>query len=91
MTAAAETADGVTANLLTKRRIIRRTRRSDRLNELMHPLDLTRLVFVVLLSALVMTAVTTAARPRTRREWMLVRAVIVLLAWALVGLGWLHS
>jgi hypothetical protein len=56
-----------------------------------HPLELMRIVFVVLLCALVVTAVTTGARPRTRREWTLLWIVLVFLAWALLGFGWLRS
>ena len=50
-----------------------------------------RVVFVVLLLTLVIASVTTRARPRTPRDWTLVWAVLLFLAWALVGFGWLRS
>jgi hypothetical protein len=56
-----------------------------------HPLDLMRMIFVVLLIAMVISGLTTRARPRTQREWTLVWAVLVFLAWALLGFGWLRS
>jgi hypothetical protein len=56
-----------------------------------HPRDLMRIIFAVLLIAMVTAALTTQARPRTQRDWTLVWAVLVFLAWALVGLGWLRS
>lgn len=49
------------------------------------------LVFVVLFVALVVGGVFTRARPRTAREWRLVWVLLVFLAWALVGFGWLRS
>jgi hypothetical protein len=56
-----------------------------------HPLSLLRIIFGVLVTVLVVTGLTTRARPQTPREWMLVRLVIVFLAWALLGLGWLGA
>jgi hypothetical protein len=55
------------------------------------PRDLMRVVFVVLLLALVIASATTRARPRTQRDWMLVWAVLLFLVWALLGFGWLRS
>ncbi len=52
---------------------------------------LMRAVFVVLVCVLVVVGMTTRARPRTRREWALVWAVLVLLAWALLGSAFLRS
>jgi hypothetical protein len=52
---------------------------------------LMRLIFIVLVAVLVMAGLSTRARPRTAREWTLVWALLVFLAWALVGFGWLRS
>ena len=49
------------------------------------------LIFGVLFAVLVLAGTATAARPRTAREWALVRGVLVFLAWALVGFGWVRS
>jgi len=49
------------------------------------------LIFVVLSAALVVAGIATRARPRTRRQWALVWGLMVFLAWALVGFGWLRS
>ena len=49
------------------------------------------LIFVVLFAALVVAGTATRARPRTPRQWALVWSVLVFLAWALVGFGWLRS
>ena len=48
-------------------------------------------VFVVLVSALVSVSVFTGARPRTAREWALAWLLLIFLAWALGGFGWLRS
>jgi hypothetical protein len=56
-----------------------------------HPLELMRIVFVVLVCVLVVVAITTGARPRTPREWTAVWAVLVFLTWALLGFGWLRG
>ncbi|MGE5358037.1 MAG: hypothetical protein ACM3NQ_03405 [Bacteroidales bacterium] len=48
-------------------------------------------VFVVLVGAMIAAGVLTKARPRSRRDWMLVRAVLALLAWALLGFAFLKS
>jgi hypothetical protein len=56
-----------------------------------HPVDLMRMVFVALLCVLMVVATTSEARPRTQREWTLVWMLLVFLAWALVGFGWLRS
>src|SRR6476469_4869913 len=56
-----------------------------------HPLSLLRIIFGVLVTVLVVAGLTTRARPLTPREWMLVRVLIVFLAWALLGLGWLGA
>jgi hypothetical protein len=56
-----------------------------------HPLELMRIVFVALVCVLVVVAATSEARPRTQRDWALIRMVLVFLAWALLGFGWLRS
>jgi len=56
-----------------------------------HPLELMRIIFVVLVCVLVIAGVTTRARPQTARQWRFVWALVVFLAWALVGFGWLRS
>ena len=56
-----------------------------------HPLLLMQIVFLLLVIGMVIAGLTTRARPRNRREWTLVWAVLVFLAWALVGFGWLRS
>ncbi len=50
-----------------------------------------RIVFVALVIALVAASGLTAARPRSRRDWTLVWAVLVVLAWALLGFAFLRS
>ena len=56
-----------------------------------HPLLVMRVIFVVLVCVLIAASATTAARPRTTRQATLVRLVLVFLAWALLGVGWLRS
>ena len=56
-----------------------------------HPSVLMRLIFLVLVVVLVVAGVATGVRPRSAREWTLVWALLVFLAWALVGFGWLRS
>lgn len=56
-----------------------------------HPLLLMRVIFVVLVCALVIAGATTRARPRTARQWTIVWIVLVVLAWALLGPAWLRS
>jgi hypothetical protein len=56
-----------------------------------HPLEVLRLVFVLLVAALVLAALTTGARPRTAWQWRMVCALIVFLAWALLGVAWLRA
>lgn len=56
-----------------------------------NPSVLMLLVFVALVFALVVASAVMRARPRTAREWTLVWALFVFLAWALVGFGWLRS
>ena len=56
-----------------------------------HPLALLRIIFAVLVFAIVIVALTTGARPQTPRQWMFVWGVIVFLAWALLGVGWLRA
>jgi hypothetical protein len=56
-----------------------------------HPLALLRIIFAVLVAAMIVAALTTGARPRTSRQWTLVWAVLVFLAWALLGFGWLRA
>jgi hypothetical protein len=47
--------------------------------------------FVVLVAVLFIVSTVTRARPRATRDWILVWGVLVFLAWALVGFGWLRS
>jgi hypothetical protein len=56
-----------------------------------HPLVLMQIIFLVLVIGMVIAGLTTRARPRNQREWKLVWALLVFLAWALVGFGWLRS
>jgi hypothetical protein len=56
-----------------------------------HPLELLRIIFAVLVCVMVIAALTTRARPQTPRQWTLVWAVIVFLAWALLGFGSLRA
>jgi hypothetical protein len=56
-----------------------------------HPLQLMRIIFVVLVCVLVVVGVTTRARPQSARQWALVWTLFVFLAWALIGVGWLRS
>jgi hypothetical protein len=49
------------------------------------------LVFVVLFAALIVASAVARTRPRTARDWRLVWVLLVFLAWALVGFGWLRS
>jgi len=56
-----------------------------------HPLVLMRVVFILLVGAMVAAGLITKARPRTPRQWTLVWAVLVLLAWALLGFAFLRS
>jgi hypothetical protein len=56
-----------------------------------HPLTLLRIIFAVLVLTIVIVASTTNARPNTPWQWMLVRVVVALLAWALLGFGWLRA
>jgi len=56
-----------------------------------HPWVLMRIVFILLVCAMVAAGVMTRARPRTPREWALVWALLLLLAWALLGFAFLRS
>ena len=56
-----------------------------------HPLVLMQIIFVALVIGMVIAGLTTRARPGSPREWTLVWALLVFLAWALVGFGWLRS
>jgi hypothetical protein len=56
-----------------------------------HPVELLRVVFVVLACVMIVAGLTTRARPRTPGQWTLVWAVLVFLAWALLGFGWLRA
>lgn len=56
-----------------------------------HPLDLLRGIFAALVCVMVAAGLTTSARPQTARHWTLVWAVLVFLAWALLGYGWLRA
>jgi hypothetical protein len=58
---------------------------------LWHPLDLLRIIFVILVAAMIVLGLTTGARPRTPRQWTLVWAVLAFLVWALLGFGWLRA
>jgi hypothetical protein len=49
------------------------------------------LVFAVLVVALIVGSVATRTRPHSARDWALVWCVLVFLAWALVGFGWVRS
>jgi hypothetical protein len=56
-----------------------------------HPLVLLRIIFFALAAGLIVVGLTTQARPTNRRQWTLVWALLVFLAWALAGAGWLRS
>lgn len=56
-----------------------------------HPLQLLRIVFLILFAAMVIAALTTGARPKTSRQWTLAWAVLVFLLWALWGYGWVRA
>ena len=56
-----------------------------------HPQILMRVVFGVLVCVIVVVGAVTGARPRTTREWRLVWALLVFLAWALLGFAFLKS
>lgn len=56
-----------------------------------HPLTLLRIIFAVLVVTMVIVALTTQAGPKTPRQWTLVWVVVTLLAWALLGFGWLRA
>ena len=56
-----------------------------------HPLDVLRLTFAVLVAVMVIAGLTTRARPHTARQWTLVWAVVVFLAWVLLGYAWLRA
>ena len=49
------------------------------------------LIFMVLFAVLVLGGTLTGARPRTPRQWMAAWGVLVFLAWALLGFGWIRS
>jgi hypothetical protein len=61
------------------------------MNMAWHPLQLMRIIFVALVCVLVIAGVTTRARPQSARQWALVWSLLVFLAWALIGVGWLRS
>jgi len=56
-----------------------------------HPLELLRIVFGVLVGVMIVAGLTTKARARTPRQWTYVWVVVVFLAWALLGFGWLRA
>jgi hypothetical protein len=56
-----------------------------------HPLELLRVIFVVLVGVLITAGLTTRAKPRSPRQWTWVWGLVVFLAWALLGFGWLRS
>ncbi len=49
------------------------------------------LIFGLLFTVLLLAGTATKVRPRTARDWALVWSVLVFLAWALVGSGWVRS
>ncbi len=55
------------------------------------PQTLMPVVFVVLVCVLVAADIMAGIRPRSRREWMAVCAILVLLAWLLLGFTSLRS
>src|SRR5687767_2124574 len=71
------TAQGVAARGCIKIRRGGTAHRPTGMNPHWHPLELLRVVFVVLVLALMIPALTTGARPRTSREWTLVWMVLV--------------
>lgn len=56
-----------------------------------HPSVLMRLIFVILVVALVVASAVTRVGPRTARDRTFAWIVLVFLAWALVGFEWLRS
>jgi hypothetical protein len=56
-----------------------------------HPATVMRVVFGVLVAGMIIAALTTGARLRSARERTLAWALLVFLAWALLGLGWVRS
>jgi len=48
-------------------------------------------IFLLLFAVLVLGGTLTGARPRTSRQWMAAWGVLVFLAWALIGFGWVRS
>ena len=56
-----------------------------------HPLQWLRIVFALLVIAMFVATMTTGAGPRTPRQWTLVWGVLVFLAWALLGFGWVRA
>lgn len=67
------------------RQVIRRT------HVMPDPLVFLRIIFIVLVSVMIIAGLTTRARPRTPGQWTLVWTLIVFLAWALLGFGWLRA
>ena len=56
-----------------------------------NPAAVMRVVFGVLVAGMIIAALTTGARARSARERTLAWALLVFLAWALLGLGWVRS
>ena len=57
----------------------------------LHPLELMRIIFVMLLTAMVTAGLATRARPRNPHDWAMVWGVLVFLVWALLGFGFLRA
>ena len=49
------------------------------------------LIFMALFAVLVLGSALSGARPRTARQWTFAWSVLVFLAWALLGFGWVRS
>lgn len=56
-----------------------------------HPLNLLRVIFAILAVGMIIAGLTTQAQPQTTREWTLVWVVIVVLIWAMLGIGWVRT
>jgi hypothetical protein len=55
------------------------------------PATVMRMVFAVLVAGMIIAALAIGARPRSARERTLAWALLVFLAWALSGVGWVRS
>ena len=56
-----------------------------------HVSALMVLIFMMLVAALVLGSTFTAAGPRTARQRTLSWGLLIFLAWALLGFGWVRS